>query len=148
MTEQNLEVARRLLSNFRDRDTQAEAGFSDSDLAANVALLDPDVELDATRVPMDDIRGTYRGVEENAGFWARWLEAWEGFDFDTTFTAVGDDVLVAVPRQRMRGRGSGVDVDFPPYWILMTVRGGRLVRYVFFTDEREARAAAGRSAPS
>ena len=44
---------------------------------------------------------------------------------------------------KFRGRGSGVEVDFPPYAWLMTLRAGKIVQATMYMDKQEALAAAG-----
>ena len=54
-------------------------------------------------------------------------------------------MLAAIKRQTMRGKGSGIEVEFPPYWQVFTVRNGLVARQVVFLDEGEALEAAGLS---
>lgn len=53
----------------------------------------------------------------------------------------GDDVLV-IARVMGRGKGSGVEMDWRQGYI-WTVRDGRAVRFRWFNDPEQARAAAG-----
>jgi ketosteroid isomerase-like protein len=141
MSEENLEIVRQVFELFRNRDSAAESGFGEADVARGLELFHLDFELDATRAPMDDLRGMYSGTEA-LEFWGRWLEAWDTVEIEYELTDAGDRVLAAIT-QWMRGKGSGVEVDFPPHWQVFTVREGRISRHAIFLDEAEAREAAG-----
>ena len=145
MSEENVDVVRRVLDLFRNRDSAAEAGFGERDVAVAIELFHPDFELDTTEAPMVDLRGRYRGLPDVVDFWRRWLEPWDEFEFEAELKDAGDRVLVAVTEQRMRGKGSGLVVEFPPYWQVFTLRGGRVVGQVFIPDEDSALEAAGLS---
>ena len=141
MSEENVETVRRLLELFRNRD--ATQGIGKADIASAFEMADPDFELDATRVPMPELRGRYRGTEVGE-FWSRWLEAWETVEVDVELTDAGDSVLADV-KQHMRGKASGIEIDFPQHWQLFRFREGRIVGHVFFPEKTEALQAAGLS---
>jgi ketosteroid isomerase-like protein len=146
MSQENVEIVRRVLELFRNRDWTAEAGFGERDVAAATELFHPDFELDSTRAPMADLRGKFRGLSEAADFWGRWLEAWGSIEFEYELTDAGEHVLATIRRQVMRGQGSGVEVELPAYWQVFTLREGRVARQVFFLEEEaEALEAAGLS---
>jgi ketosteroid isomerase-like protein len=129
---------------FRGRDATAERGFGEGDVATAIELFHPDFELDTTRAPMTDLRGRFRGLKDVMEFWRRWLEAWDSVDFEAELTDAGDRVFVEL-KQRMRGKGSGVEVPFPPSWQVITLREGRIIGQALFLDEQEALEAAGLS---
>jgi ketosteroid isomerase-like protein len=145
MSKENVDTVREVFELFRNRDSTAERGFGEADVAKALELLHPDFELDATRVPMTDLRGRYRGPIEVADFWRRWLEAWESHEFGAELTGAGDRVFAEMGQQRMRGNGSGVEVSLPPVWQVFTLREGRVIGQTFYLDEAEAREAAGLS---
>jgi ketosteroid isomerase-like protein len=147
VAEENVAVVRRLLETFRRRDRTAEAGFGDRDMAAAAEALDPEIEWDATRVPVDDLRGMYHGLLGVAEFWGGWLAAWDTVEFedDPELIDAGDRVFLWIEQQRMRGRGSGVEVDFPPWGYVFSFHGGTIKRVTFYTDKGEALTAAGLS---
>jgi ketosteroid isomerase-like protein len=147
MSEENVEIARRLLNVFRGRDRTADGGFTDSDFAAAAELLHPEIEWDATRVPVEDIRGIYHGLLGVAKFWEGWLEAWDTVEIDDEpeLIGAGDHVFLWIENQEMRGRGSGIKVDFPPWAYVMTFRNGQVTRMVFYLDRSDALEAAGLS---
>jgi ketosteroid isomerase-like protein len=144
MSGNNVEIVRQGVELFRNRDTTAESGFAEKDLARAFEFFHPNLELDATRVPMADLRGIYRGPAEVMGFWARWLEAWDTVDVDFKLTDAGDRVLAEVD-QSMRGKGSGIEIEFPHHWQVFTFREGQIIGHAVFLDEAEALEAAGLS---
>jgi ketosteroid isomerase-like protein len=149
MSEENVEIVRAMLEMFRNRDHGTDTIFGKNrDLAVAAEVLHPEVEWDATRVPVDDIRGMYHGHQGVLEFWQNWLEAWDTVEVedDPELIDAGDHVFLWVEHQRMRGRGSGVEVDFPPWAYVMSFIDGKIVRTVFYTDRREALEAAGLSA--
>jgi ketosteroid isomerase-like protein len=143
MSEENLEVVRRLFELSRNRDTQAEGGIGPRDLAVGAELYHPDIEVDATRAPMPDLHGRYRGYVEVMRFWSGWLGAWDSFEVDEELFDAGEKVLARIHRQTMRGKGSGAEVEFGAYWQVFELREGRVIRQTVFWDESEARQAAG-----
>jgi hypothetical protein len=145
MSEENLEQVRRVFELFRTRHTSFEAGIGKDDLVTASEIFHPDFVLDATRAPMTDLRGTYQGLAEVIDFWRRWLEAWESIDFEDELADAGDHVLAVIRRQTMKGKGSGVEVDFPPYWQVFTIRDGLVVRQALYLEEADALDAAGLS---
>ena len=144
MSQENLEKARQMFALFRSRDASAERGFGEVDVAKAIELFHPDFELDTTRAPMTDLQGRFRGLSDVMEFWRRWLEAWDSIEFEAELTDAGDRVFVEV-KQRMRGKGSGVEVPFPPSWHVITLREGRIIGQALFLDEGEALEAAGLS---
>jgi ketosteroid isomerase-like protein len=145
MSEENLERVRQVFELFRTRYSSFEAGIGKDDVAAAGEIFHPDFVLDATRAPMTDLRGTYQGLAEVIDFWRRWLEAWETIDFEDELTDAGDRVLATITRQTMKGKGSGVEVDFPHYWQVFTIRDGLVIRQALYLEEAEALEAAGLS---
>jgi ketosteroid isomerase-like protein len=145
MSQENVEVVRAMIEVFRKRDRAADAGFGNRDRAAVAEALHPEVEWDATRTPVDDLRGMYHGLDGVAEFWRRWLEAWETVEFDVPeLIDAGDCVFVWIENQKMRGKGSGVEVDLPfPYGWVLTFRDEKIMRTVIYTDRHEALEAAG-----
>jgi ketosteroid isomerase-like protein len=83
-----------------------------------------------------------RGPDAVRAIWERWESAWE--DLETTpeeFLDAGDHVVVTV-HYSARGRGSGIEFDHR-YFDVYTLRDGKAVRKVEFTDRSEALEAAG-----
>ena len=133
MSQENVEIVRRMAEAFRD-----------GDWAASAAPLHPDMEMDTTRAPISELAGVYKGLEEVASFWVQWLEAWGAQHYDDPeFIDAGEQVVTWFTGHRLRGRGSNVEVGFPPYAWVATVREGRVVRGTMYMDKEEALEAVG-----
>jgi ketosteroid isomerase-like protein len=136
MSEENVEVVRRIFAAFRT-----------GDWAGALEPVDPSIEMDTTRSPLDGLNRIYKGREAVAGFWREWLEAWGGQQFeDPELIDAGDgNVIMWTTGHRVKGRGSGIEVSIPPYAWLMTLREGRMVQATMYLDKAEALEAAGLS---
>jgi ketosteroid isomerase-like protein len=146
MSDENVEIVRQLAEVFRTRDGTAEASIGERELAAITDALDPDIEWDATRTFVEDLGGTYHGHNRVAEWWGRWLEAWETIEFEMTeLIDAGDHVFLWIQHQTMRGRGSGLEVDAPPYGWVFTFRDGKMTRGALYLEREEALEAAGLS---
>ena len=135
MSRENVEIVRRMIRAFEQRDS-----------AAAVEPLDPQIEWDVTRSPAEDVRGSYEGLEGVAEFWRRWLSAWKTVEVgEPEFFDGGDKVLSWFAGQRNVGRRSGIEVDNPPFGWLYTFQGGKVVHGALYLDKEEALEAAGLS---
>jgi ketosteroid isomerase-like protein len=135
MSQENVEITRRMWIAFRDRDW-----------AAAFEPVHPNMVMDTTRSPVKGLDRVYKGREEVAGFWLEWLEAWGAQRFeDPEFIDAGDHVVMWATGHRVRGRGSGIEVEIPPYAWVATLRDGKVVRGVMYMDRDEALEAAGLS---
>jgi hypothetical protein len=45
-------------------------------------FFDPEVEWDASEVPVLDMSGVYRGIEAVREYWRDWYDAWESLPYD------------------------------------------------------------------
>src|SRR5688500_11610348 len=121
MSQENVDVVRRVYD---------AAGRRDADEV--LALYDPEVELDSSRLSIVDSVGVdtdiYRGHDGLRRFFRNWHEAWDNveYDFDELIDAGGDHVVSVVTRHG-RGRASGAEVRLPVA-LLWTVREGKVVR--------------------
>lgn len=128
MPEENVDILRSALEGAR------------SDPEALFAILDPEVEWDTVH-QMPDGAVTV-GVASVRKFFRGWVGAFEDYSFVVEeMIDAGDDVFV-VMRHRGTGRTSGVlaEAVLPQVW---TLRDGKVVRYRGFTEEADARRAAG-----
>ena len=133
MSEENLQIVREMLDAFKRGDWQAA-----------LEPVDAEMEMDTTRAPIEGLNRIFKGREEVARFWSEWLEAWGEQDIgEPEYIESGDQILTWVDTHQLRGRGSGVKVDFPPYGWLLTVRDGKIVRGTVYLDRAEALEAAG-----
>ena len=130
-----METVRRIVRAFEERDR-----------ATAIEPLDPRIELDATRSPVEDVRGKYEGLEGVTDFWRRWLSAWRTVEVgEPELFDGGDQVLGWFSGQRNVGRHSGIEVQNPPFGWLYTFRGDKIVRVTLYMDKSEALEAAGLS---
>jgi ketosteroid isomerase-like protein len=138
MSEENVELVRRLLDMFAKRDHEAV-----------FAYYDPEIEWDATNLRaagIDDLAGNYRGHDGVRTYWRRWLQAWSDLEFEVQDVLdAGDEVVALIRNQRQWGRRSGIAVQMPPYGLVFTIRGGKVVRWRNYADQRSALEAAGLS---
>jgi ketosteroid isomerase-like protein len=135
MSEENVEIVRRIVRAFEERDR-----------ATATEALDPRIEWDATRSPVEDVRGKYEGLAGVADFWRRWLSAWRTIEVgEPELFDGGDKILGWFAGQRNVGRHSGIEVENPPFGWLYTFRGDKIVRVTLYMDKAEALEAAGLS---
>ena len=124
------------------------AGMATADKQALLEMLpqvieqmcDPEIEWveDPQRADGRTCRG-HAGVRES---FERWLEGFDEYSFEVEDVVdCGDNVLV-ISEERARGAASGAEIHFRNH-VVMTLRGGKLLRYREFYDERAAREAAG-----
>jgi ketosteroid isomerase-like protein len=131
MSEENVEIVRRIAEDYAAGDDQAV-----------IAVIDPNVEFDASRFRPDG--EIYKGLEAM-------LEAqrtWRGTFADWKLEILevrdgGDDVLVA-GRESGRGKGSGAPID-QTFFAVFTLRDGKIIRWRHFSNRAEALEAAGLS---
>lgn len=131
MSRENVELVRAAWQAWDRREMEAIFSF-----------YDPAIVWDQTHAPVQ-LSGVYRGHEGVRQFFREWLSPFENFyAYAEEFIDAGDAVVVRV-RQGGRGRQSGVEVEMPHYWQVYRLRDGRAVRIEVYSDEREAREAAG-----
>ena len=116
------------------------------DFERTIAFYDPGVEWDVSRLGLADFGdGIYRGHEGLRRWFGQWSEAWEIYRNDLEELLEGTDGRIAsVTTQRGRGSASGAEVEIRQYAV-WTIRGGKIVRVVWFLTRAEALEAAGLS---
>jgi len=136
MSEKNIELVRDLLEAFQQRDHERAFDF-----------YDPDIEWDATtaRESSPDLADVYRGHEGVRTYWRRWLSAWRDLEFEIQDVRAGegDEVVAVIRNQRQWGRQTGIVTEIPPYGLVFTIRGGKVVRWRIYADHASALEAAG-----
>ena len=128
MSQENVEIVRRMWDAFLAADVQTALSF-----------YAPDVEWDGTNLPDGQIGS---GHEAILGHVARWAEAWNDWtvEVERVVEAGSDQVILFV---REKGRSdSGLTVD-ERHAELYTLRDGKIVRRQGFSDPRQALDAAG-----
>ena len=131
MSQENVELVRRVFDAFNRRD-----------IAAFLELLDPDVEWVPILAVLEG--RVYRGHEEVRQWIKDLATDWEFFEVDyEELRDFGDRVLVS-GHWHARGRASGVEVENPGTY-LYEIKGGKVVSMRTFTDYAEALEAVGLS---
>ena len=126
MSQENVEVVRRLFTTLDSQDWEAALG-----------LFDPEVEWSPTE-------GNFHGLEGVVTSLAEWLEPWEEHNIEAEeFMAVGNKVL-AVIHLTGRTAGSRMQID-QRFFQVYAVRNGKITRMVEFVRRAEALEAAGLS---
>jgi ketosteroid isomerase-like protein len=140
MADDNVEVARVISDAFRQ-------GESTPAWAAALELLHPEMEMDTTRLPIPGLARMCRGVDEIGRFWIEWLQAWESFgSFDEPeLIDAGDQVVAWQTDQRIRGKGSGIEIEMPDYAWVITIRDRKVMRATLYLDKAEALESVGLS---
>src|SRR5688572_9448964 len=135
MSQENVEIVRRVYQAVARRDA-----------AGVLALYDPEVEVDGSRLPESRMTGgphLLRGHEGLRKITREWKEAWEYAEdhCDELIDAGGDQVITVVTR-RGRGLASGIEVETRRGGV-WTIRNGKVVRTVWFPSVEGAFAAVG-----
>jgi ketosteroid isomerase-like protein len=133
MSQENVEIVRDLLEAFARRDH--ERVFD---------IYDTDIVWEDRANPVDEVRGVYHGHEGVRAYWREWLSAWRDIEFEVEdVRAAGDEVVALIRNQRQWGRHSGIETEVPPYGLVFTVLGGKVVRWRSYPDQESAPEAAG-----
>ena len=129
MSAENVEVVRR-----------AAEAWNRDDLDAVMALYAEDVVAVAPAEWPE--AGTFSGRDAVREQFARLKDSWEEERIEQDeLIDLGDRVL-ALDRWVGKGKGSGLELERPG-GTLITLRGGKIVRIEFYSDQSEAREAAG-----
>jgi ketosteroid isomerase-like protein len=135
MSEENVEIVRRVYEASARRDAEAV-----------LSMYDPDVEWDLSQHPMGQIferEGRRKGHEGLRAWFHEWYDAFEDFEHRCEEVIDAGEYVVSVGIDAGRGRGSGIEVErtIAGVW---TIRNGKIVRVVWFPTREEALEAAGR----
>jgi ketosteroid isomerase-like protein len=91
------------------------------------------------------LKGVYKGREAVLELWESFLEAWDDVQWDPQEIIELDDArLIVVNHVRMRGRGSGVEVEATGVQ-LWTITDGKGRSVKLYQSKSEALEAAGQS---
>ena len=109
--------------------------YNEGDYDALTDFISPDVVMERVG-EQEPVHGweAFREFQNPVAF------AWQRLE-PIEWTVHGDKVLIRM-RVRAQGAASGVELDMPG-WMVCTIRDGLAVRIQNFTDEPDARAAAG-----
>jgi ketosteroid isomerase-like protein len=128
MSEENVEIVRRMIR-----------AFNDGDYEESLAAFHPEVEFDVSIRPEGRIYRGHAGVIEAI---RTWNGTWEDFRAEIEEIMGDGEHVVLIDRQTGRGKGSGVPLNQQTFW-LYTLRDGTIVRVKWFATRQEALEAAG-----
>ncbi len=129
MSQENVEVIRRMYDAFHAGNAQEALGHFDPDVLVDPSKARPDVPVG-------------RGPEKVNALVTSWLAAWEGWREEIEeIRDLGSRVLV-LSVQRGRGRETGVEVE-ARYAILYDLRGDKITSLRMFGNRGDALEAAG-----
>jgi ketosteroid isomerase-like protein len=130
MSQENVELVRRLNDVFNERS-----------FVENAELLDPDMVWDMSRMGLPDAASAtgWFGLLE---FFDTWTESFASEHIDAEEIVDGGDRVLVMVRHSGRGRTSGIDIDqrFAMVW---TLRDGRATRMDMYLTRDEALDAMG-----
>jgi ketosteroid isomerase-like protein len=130
MSQENVELVRRLMK-----------AYADGDIEEMLLHLDPDGELHSAIIGGAE-GNVYRGHDGIRRWFAEVTDSFEDLRTELTeFRDLGDRVL-AFGHMYARGRESGVELDSPTGW-LFAVRHGKLAKAEGFLSRDDALEAAG-----
>jgi ketosteroid isomerase-like protein len=129
MSQENMELARRMIEWFNAPDAEAAQAHSTDD-----------VEIVPLRAALEDT--VYRGPEAFAAFGTDTEESWEEIRFDAEALRDAGERVVAIGQLSARARVTGADVTMR-LAMLLEFRGDRLSKAQTYADVEEALEAAG-----
>jgi ketosteroid isomerase-like protein len=134
MTTENVEVVKRGVD-----------AYNRGDVEALLEVLDPEVEWHpGVLIAFEGRARVYRGHEGVREMMGDVFDAWKEVTTELSeFRDLGDRI-VAIGRLRIRGRGSGADLE-SPFGSVTEISNGKAIRVLTFFDHKEALAAAGLS---
>jgi ketosteroid isomerase-like protein len=132
MSEENVQIARKLTDAVNQRDIEPMLPYADPDVELHSAVIGG-AEGNTYRGP-DGVRQWMADSQETFAELRNDLEEWRD---------LGDDVLL-IGRLHARGRESAVEIESPIAW-LITFRAGKIVHARGYLDTHEALEAAGLS---
>jgi uncharacterized protein len=132
MSQENVEIVRRIYGAAARRDTESV-----------LELYDPDVEWEMPGPAGRMIgEGVYRGHEGLRRWFREWYEAWETVEEEIVELIDAGEQVISVVTARGRGRASGVEIDWQ-YASVWTIRDGKIARVVVLPSRDKALEAAG-----
>jgi ketosteroid isomerase-like protein len=134
MSQQNLELVRRVL------------GEAQHNPPALWDLLDDEVLWEPGQLDLPDAEPAQwhgpAGVQE---FFRRWIGPFDEWGYEVGEMIDAGDTVVAHIHQWGRGKGSGAKVE-SQFWLVWTIRDGKLVRGAHYAERDQALESAGMGA--
>ncbi len=131
MSQENVELARRVLDTLGTRDP-----------VRLIALADPDVEWHSFFALGEG--GMYRGHDGARQYMSDLEDAWEMARAEVDQTLAAGDIVVLVGRIHYRGKGSGAESATPAGWMLK-FRDNKVLCFRAFREPQQALEAVGLS---
>jgi ketosteroid isomerase-like protein len=136
MSEENVEIVRRVFDAVARRDTET-------------ILSHPDVDWDGSRHRWAEmLGGTAAHWQGHEGLrrWSReYYAMWENLEDEVEELLDAGDCVVSIVTTRARGRASGIEVEWKQNAGVWTVREGKVVQVVWHATPEDALEAAGLS---
>jgi ketosteroid isomerase-like protein len=136
MSQENVEIVRRVWEAVRREDTEAV-----------LALYDEDVEYDFSRSPFQSVgvnQPAYRGHDALRSLFRERYEDWAQVEDHCQELIEANDEVISVVTSRGRGRESGIEVE-GRHVGLWSLREGKVIRVRWFGTLADALAAVGPS---
>ena len=133
MSQENVEIVRRLYDAAARQDTSNVLNF-----------YDPEIEWDISHAPARNLMGephVFNGHEGLRTFFRHWYEAWKHVEPDLEELIDEGEQVISVETTRGRGRTSGAVVELA-HAAVWTFREGKIVKVVWFGSRSEALEAA------
>ena len=126
MSQENVEIVRRVFEAFRAGDTERV-----------LEMVDPAIEWDLSRAATWPERPVYRGYDDVLRFFAEWTGEWDDYEFDLEELLDAGERVVAVIRDGGRSKTAGIKLErrHSEVW---TLRDGKVVRIDLFDTKAEA----------
>jgi uncharacterized protein len=136
MSEENVELVRRLYEAVAERDSDTV-----------LSIYHPDLEWDHTHnTEVAAVMGGHTIYHGHDGLrrWSReFYEAWENVDAELEELIDAGDQVVVVLNYRGHGRVSGIEVEYTRMAGVLTIRDGQITRAEWFRRRDDALEAAG-----
>jgi ketosteroid isomerase-like protein len=142
MSEENVEIVRRMLEASDRRDSEAVFATYDPDIEFDMSKLRPAIGSEDV---IPDLPEHVRGRDALRAALHEWVSAWEIVDYEHEELIDAGDQVVHFIQQRIRGRTSGIEFTFRPYAQVWTLRAGKITAMKAYADRAEALEAAGLS---
>ncbi|HEY4450166.1 MAG TPA: nuclear transport factor 2 family protein [Solirubrobacteraceae bacterium] len=128
MSQENVEVIRAAFRCFEAGDVDGVLSLVDENV---VVIQAPELLVLLGASPN---QYGHAGVLEAFGYWP---EQWDGFRIEILRVVDAGDRVLLTTTQHGRGKGSGVEVEMP-FWFVFAVRAGKIVEWRIFTRESDA----------
>jgi ketosteroid isomerase-like protein len=137
MSQENVEIVRRLLGGFQARFERGHLGGG-----FDLGLVADDYEWVLAGEPFEG-RSVWRGREGWVEFMRLWTEQFDDYSFQVVRVIdAGDDRVVALVRQSGTGKESGASVEWDN-GVVIELKDGRLIRATNYLSHAEALEAVG-----